>query len=66
MKTKIFTTALVVAGFVAVGAVALNAMMIPDVYVSYSSNECVKVVNHTDTVYGCDSLPKKYNHIWVE
>jgi hypothetical protein len=38
----------------------------PDVYVSYSTNECVKVVNYADTKYACENLPKRFNHIWVQ
>jgi hypothetical protein len=38
----------------------------PDVYVSYLTKECVRVVNYdTDNDYNCDNYPGKYNHIWV-
>lgn len=39
----------------------------PDVYVSNSTNECVKVINYDSRFdYSCETLPEKYNHIWVE
>lgn len=66
MKQAILTVALAVP-FVAVLAYAVvSASAMPDVYFSYASGECVKVVNYTDTVYACESLPAKYNHIWVQ
>jgi hypothetical protein len=43
-----------------------NAMDMPDVKFSYSSNMCVEVVNYGDTNYSCENLPSKFNHIWVE
>lgn len=58
-------------GFVGVGLCAgvllygvTNALKIPDVHVSYSTNQCVKVVNYTDSVYSCENMPVKYNHVW--
>lgn len=41
------------------------ASSIPDVHVSYSTGECVTVINYADTNYSCENQPKKYNHIWV-
>lgn len=38
----------------------------PDVHVSYSTGECVKVVNYTDETFACESLPTKFNHVWVQ
>jgi len=38
----------------------------PDVHISYSTKECVAVINYGDTEYTCDNYPKKYNHIWVQ
>jgi len=47
--------------------VFIDAMMLPDVWVSYSTNECVKVLNYQETdKYSCENLPKKYNHVWVQ
>ena len=40
---------------------------LPDVYFSYSMNECVKVINYKITdEYTCDDLPTKYHHYWSE
>ena len=47
-------------------AVAYVALTIPDVHVSYSTNDCVEVVNWSDTKYSCENMPKKYNHVWVK
>jgi hypothetical protein len=33
--------------------------------VSYSTGECVSVINYGDTDYSCENQPQKYNHIWV-
>ena len=49
----------------------LSAMLnIPDVLVSYSTNECVEVVNYTEADaienYTCNNLPSKFNHVWVK
>lgn len=47
--------------------VALDTVLaMPDVHVSYSTDECVKVVNYTDTNYSCENMPKRFNHVWVE
>ena len=47
------------------------AMMIPDVVVSYSTNECVEVVNYGSVVFGetnysCENMPSRYNHVWAK
>ena len=49
-----------------VSAVAYVALTIPDVHVSYSTNDCVEVVNWSDTNYSCENMPNKYNHVWVK
>jgi len=39
----------------------------PDVHVSNSTGECVKVINYAeDDEYTCNVLPSKYNHVWVK
>jgi hypothetical protein len=43
-----------------------SALSLPDVHVSHSTNECVKVVNYTDTVYSCENLPTKFYHVWTK
>ena len=59
----------VLACFAFIGAAMLYAVSIavthPDVYFSYSTQECVKVVNY-GTNYTCENLPSRYYHVWVE
>lgn len=45
-------------------------MSMPDVYVSYATNECETVINYEGIffgkeVYSCDNLPEKFNHVWT-
>ena len=61
-----------------VGAVVLSTaatavvdlINIPDVWISYSTHECVQVLNYTENDaienYSCNNLPSKYNHVWVK
>ena len=45
----------------------LTAMAMPDVWVSYSTGECVTVVNYDEgDNYSCENMPTKFNHVWVE
>lgn len=47
--------------------VVLTALSMPDVWFSYSTDECVKVVNYVEgDNYSCENLPSKFNHVWVE
>lgn len=62
-----------VVGVVGLGlfAFADYAFSIPDVHVSYESRNCVEVVNYPSTFFGttnysCESMPEKFNHIWVK
>ena len=48
------------------GYAVVSAAAMPDVHVSYATNECVKVVNYTDEIFSCDNLPSKFNHVWVQ
>lgn len=38
----------------------------PDVYTSYLTKECVKVVNADGTPGDCAKLPERYRNHWVE
>lgn len=39
----------------------------PDVHISHSTGECVKVLNYAeDDQYTCEDLPSKYNKVWVK
>ena len=48
--------------------VALNyAFNIPEVQMSHSTGECMKVVNFSESdKFTCDDLPSRYNHVWVK
>ena len=40
---------------------------LPDVHFSYSTQECVKVVNYIDGhKYTCENLPSRSYHVWVQ
>jgi len=49
------------------GVMALTwaAITTPDVYVSNTTNECVKVINYGSD-YSCENMPTKYNKVWVK
>ena len=69
--SKVFSVSLTVAmivGLLAGLLVAIDkAAALPDVHFSYSTNECVKVVNYDDDDnYICENLPKKFYHVWEE
>lgn len=66
-KSSIVLWFLVLAGAAFAAKVSMDTLMLPDVYVSYSANECVSVSNYEeDDSYSCENLPSKYNHIWVK
>lgn len=59
----------VLGAFLFFGALAWainTALKMPDVYFSYSTGECVEVVNYSGTNYTCENLPVKFHHYWVE
>ena len=69
--SKVFSVSLTIAmviGLVTGLLVAIDkAAALPDVHFSYSTNECVKVVNYDDDDnYSCENLPKKFYHVWEE
>lgn len=47
-------------------AMIFNLTSMPDVYVSHSTNECVKVINYTEELFSCENMPTKYNKVWVK
>ena len=67
MNTRDMLTTIVIGIIVFTFAVyAINDVLtMPDVYFSYSTNECVKVINYGKD-YTCENLPEKFNHIWVQ
>lgn len=55
-----------VALYLLVGILNTTSYM-PDVYVSNSTGNCVKVINYDERFdYNCSNYPSKYNHVWVQ
>jgi len=66
MKSSLINGVLLVS-IVSLAVLGVNsAMSIPDMHVSHTTGECVKVINYADTNYSCERQPQKYNHIWVK
>ena len=74
MHTLRNTVGLILFGLLGTAAVALvfdYALALPDVYVSYSTQECVSVTTYQGVFfdslkYNCENMPPKYNHVWVK
>lgn len=63
----IFTVGMCIALVAVMGWAIYNSVMLPDVYYSYSTKECVRVENYMpDHNFDCDNLPFRFYHIWVE
>jgi len=62
----LFSIALAGTMLTGLGYAVVSALAMPDVHVSYETNECVKVVNYTDEIFSCENLPSKFNHVWVQ
>jgi hypothetical protein len=59
-----FGFAILASGFVYLW---LEALSMPDVWFSYSTDECVKVINYDkDDQFSCENLPTKFNHVWIK
>ena len=43
-----------------------TTLSMPDVYVSNSTGDCMAVINYEGSLWSCENLPSKYNHIWVK
>lgn len=55
----------IIAGFMCYAF--LTAIELPDVWFSYSTGDCVKVLNYAQgDTYSCENLPKRFYHVWVE
>lgn len=39
---------------------------IPDVHFSNATGLCVKVVSFDENEYTCDTIPEKFNTVWVK
>lgn len=70
MNKSIQTVVVVMCAFVIFGmfVYALDtASKLPDVWFSYQTQECVKVLNYAEgDNYNCENLPSRYYHVWVE
>jgi len=68
MKFGTLITGLMVAAMCGFGTYAfLTAMELPDVWFSYSTGDCVQVLNYAQgDEYSCENLPKRFYHVWVE
>ena len=65
--TNILSIVAGILGVVALGFVLVSTASIPDVHVSYSTDECVKVINYDENDnYSCENMPSKFNHVWVK
>ena len=68
MMNKIFNVLLTVFALIGAPAVLVWAFVeatnTPDVIFSYSTKQCIKVINADGSEGTCDHLPKKFNHIW--
>ena len=47
------------------------AFSIPTVKMSHTDNTCIEVLNYPSTLFGttdysCESMPTKFNHVWVQ
>ena len=52
---------------ITLGLLLNYAFNIPEVQMSHSTGECVKVVNFSKSdTFTCDDLPSRYNHVWVK
>lgn len=50
-----------------IATLIISALEMPDVLISYSTGECVKVMNYVETDrFSCENMPTKFNHVWVK
>lgn len=63
----VFTSACTIAIIAGITYSVIYAKTNPDVWFSYSSNDCVRVVNYREgDNYTCDNLPGRFYHVWVD
>lgn len=56
---------MIIAVFSGLALAIAHAVSLPDVHFSYSSQNCVKVVNYKpNDNYTCDDLPHRFYHVW--
>jgi hypothetical protein len=67
MKTFLLQVVVYFSVLIALLFILVDALDIPDVHVSHSTNECVTVINYEeDDKYSCTDMPSKYNVVWVK
>jgi hypothetical protein len=49
-----------------IGVILYTVESDPTVHFSWSTEECVEVINYNGSNYTCDNLPDRYNHVWVK
>ena len=65
------TSTIAIISFIAFFVLCDLAWTGSDVLISYSTNECVEVINLDGVFfsagdYDCENLPPRYNHVWVK
>lgn len=64
-KIAVFTVWVIVAYVLT--TLWLDYLALPDVMFSYSTDECVQVMNYVEGEnYSCENFPAKFHHVWVK
>ena len=63
---NIITAGLVGVAILGAAYAGNEALKMPDVHFSYSTDSCVEVINYTDEQFDCSNYPSKFNHVWVK
>ena len=66
MKNFLLSLSIVVSVSALMAYAVTSVFTLPDVHVSYSTGDCVKVVNYTDEQFSCENMPSKFNHVWAQ
>ncbi len=70
MKSRIFDffTYTIISCIIVVLVYSLTSLpALPQVRVSHSTGECVEVINYDKRFnYTCETLPGRYEHVWVQ
>jgi hypothetical protein len=66
MMNKLFYATAILCGLVWFCIILDHLSSIPEVQFSYSTGECVNVMNFVEPYYSCDKLPEKFIHVWVK
>jgi len=44
----------------------LSTFELPEVHFSYTTDQCIKVLNFNDDQFSCENMPDKFHHVWVK